>query len=426
MKMRVQPGGLSGTIRIPGSKSHTIRGLIIGMLADGESSLRSPLVSNDTMSCLRACEALGAEIRTQSDDVWRIHGTGGRPTAPDAPIDVGNSGTTLYLGLTAAALAEGETRFTGDEQIQRRSAGPLLQALRQLGAEARSETGDGCPPLTVRGPLHGGHAEIECPTSQYLSSLLIGCPLAEDDTTIHLPLLNEKPYVSMTLQWLDELGIRYEADEELSHFEIPGSQSYPTFTREIPGDFSSATFFLVAAAVGGSRLTLTRLDMEDVQGDKAVVGMLEEMGCVVSHEATSVIIEGPGRLEGATFDLNATPDALPAMAVAGAVADGSTRLVNVPQAREKETDRIAVMATELSKMGAQMEELPDGLVIQGGRLHGAVLDGHGDHRVVMALAVAGLVAEGETTIGSAESVAVTFPEFCRLLRHAGGDICVEQ
>jgi 3-phosphoshikimate 1-carboxyvinyltransferase len=230
----------------------------------------------------------------------------------------------------------------------------------------------------------------------------------------------------MTLQWLDELGVRYEADEEYSHFEVPGGQSYPAFTREIPGDFSSATFFLVAAAVTGSRLTLTRLDMADVQGDKAVVAMLAEMGCSVSKDCRSVTIEGPDRLQGVTLDLNATPDALPAMAVAGAVADGTTRLVNVPQAREKETDRIAVMAAELDKMGAKVEELPDGLVIHGGRLRGAVLDGHGDHRVVMALAVAGLVAEGATTVGSAESVSVTFPEFCRLLRHAGGDVCVEE
>jgi len=425
MRMRIHPGFVSGTVSIPGSKSHTIRGLIVGMLAEGQCRVKSPLVSNDTMSCLRACEALGAEIRAQSDEVWYINGTGGRPTAPAEPIDVGNSGTTLYLGLTAAALADGETRFTGDEQIQRRSAGPLLHALRQLGAEAHSLAGNDCPPLSVRGPLRGGHVGIECPTSQYLSSLLIGCPLAEADTAIDVPLLNEKPYVAMTLQWLDELGIEYVAQEDFSRFEVRGGQSYPAFSREIPGDFSSGTFFLVAAAVTGSRLRLTGLDMQDVQGDKAVVQMLKGMGCAVFNDAGGVTIEGPEQLEGATFDLNATPDALPAMAVAGAVARGTTQLLNVPQARQKETDRIAVMAAELGKMGAQVEELADGLLIRGGRLHGAQLNGHGDHRVVMALAVAGLVAEGETVVDSAESVDVTFPEFCGLLREAGADARME-
>jgi 3-phosphoshikimate 1-carboxyvinyltransferase len=207
---------------------------------------------------------------------------------------------------------------------------------------------------------------------------------------------------------------------------VPGGQRYPAFERAIPGDFSSATFFLAAAAVTGSELFLRGLDMSDTQGDKAVVGMMEAMGCTVRVERDGLRIAGPERLRGGTFDLNATPDALPAMAVAGSVAEGETRLVNVPQARIKETDRLSMMARELARLGAAVEELPDGLIIRGGGLRGADVSGHGDHRVVMALAVAGLAAEGETTVDTAEAAAVTFPEFADLLRQAGGCVSAEE
>jgi len=422
MDLIVRPGGLDGNVPIPGSKSHTIRGLIIGMLAGGVSRLGRPLRSSDTESCVRACRALGARVNTESDSEWTIEGTAGRPQASDRPIDVGNSGTTLFLAITAAALAEGKSELTGDEQIRVRSAAPLLSALRALGAMAYAVRGNGCAPLVVGGGLDGGRVRIECPTSQYLSGLLIGCPLAGDRTTIEVPLLNERPYAQMTLGWLDEMGIRYEAAEDLSRIEMPGGQSYAPFQKDVLADFSSATFFLAAAAVTGSRLFLRGLDVDDTQGDKAVVGMLKEMGCAVSAERGGISIEGPDELRGATFDLNATPDALPAMAVTGCLARGETRLINVPQARIKETDRIAVMARELSRMGADVEELPEGLIVRQSRLRGAEVDGHGDHRVVMALAVAALAAEGLTTIHTAEAVSVTFPDFVDLMRRAGAEI----
>ncbi len=422
MKFTIQPGTVNGSVTIPGSKSHTIRGLILGLLADGRSQLRRPLDSSDTQSCVRACRQLGAEISTEDDSVWTIEGTGGVPSAPAEPIDVGNSGTTLFLCMSAAAHCAGEAEFTGDEQTRRRDAGPLLDALAGLGATAYSRRENGCAPLVVGGGLQGGTVSIECPTSQYLSSLLVGSPLAKKETEIKVPLLHEKPYVQMTCQWLNELGIEYECSANLQRFAIPGGQSYAGFSRAIPGDFSSATFFLVAAAVTGGKLQLRGLDMEDSQGDKAVVGMLERMGCEVEITPTGLMVRGPKKLQGAEFDLNATPDALPAMAVAGAVAEGTTRLVNVPQARQKETDRLAVMARELGKMGAEVRELSDGLVITGGSLEGAAVRGHSDHRVIMALSVAGLVARGETTVDTAEAVSVTFPTFADLMRDAGAEL----
>ncbi len=419
MDLEVKPSTLSGTIEVPGSKSHAIRALVIGSLAEGRSVLHRPLRSSDTESCVRTCRALGARVVTDQEQRWEVHGTGGKPRAADGPVDVGNSGTTLFIAMTAAALADGTTEFTGDDQTRRRPAGPLLAALRALGATARSVGGNDCAPFVVGGGLRGGHVSIECPTSQYLSSLLIGCPLAEGDTTIEVPLLNERPYVEMTLGWLDQTGVTCTRNDDLSRFEIPGGQQYASFERAIPADFSSATFFLVAAAVTGSRIFLRGLDMEDTQGDKAVVGMLEEMGCEAQIEEDGIWFEGPAELHGASFDLNATPDAVAAMAVAGCVASGETRLLNVPQARAKETDRLAVMAEELRKLGGQVDELPDGLVLTGSRLRGAEVDGRSDHRVVMALAVAGLIAEGATTVRTAEAMSVTFPDFVDLMQQAG-------
>jgi len=426
MKLRVHPGKLSGEARVPGSKSHTIRGLILGMLAEGESCLLSPLESSDTQSCVHLCRAFGAEVDTSRPDCWKVIGTGGRPIAPAVPVDVGNSGTTLFLGMGAAALCEDLTELTGDDQTRRRSAAPLLAALDALGATAYSRAGNGCAPIVVGGGLRGGTVSIECPTSQYLSSLLIGCPLASGDTDIIVPLLHEKPYVGMTCRWLEELKVQIEAAEDLQEFHIAGGQSYAAFEKVIPADFSSATFFLTAAAVTGSELVLHGLDMSDTQGDKAVVGMLQRMGCEITADGNALRIKGPQQLKGCTFDLNATPDALPCMAVAGCVAEGETRLLNVPQARIKETDRLKSMAQELARMGGVVEELADGLVIRGGHLRGARVDGRADHRVIMALAVAGLAASGETVVATAEAVSVTFPEFPALMRGVGADLAMER
>ena len=415
----VHPSRLTGAVDIPGSKSHTIRALVFGLLGNGTSVIERPLDSSDTRSCLDMVRMLGADVEV-SDNEWIVTGTAGRPQVPNDVINVGNSGTSLYIGLGTAALAHGWSIFTGDSQIRSRPAEGLIASIRDLGGEAFSTRGNGRPPIAVRGPMKGGTTEIEAVTSQYLTSLLIASPLAEGDTFIRVPLLNEKPYVTMTLGWLDRLGIRYVNDSYTS-FSMPGGQLYPAFQFSIPADFSSATFFLVAAAITGSRITLLGLDWNDSQGDKQVATILADMGAVVEVDERAITIAG-GELRGGVFDLNAIPDALPALAVAACFAEGETRLVNVPQARLKETDRISVMREELSKMGADIEELPDGLIIRGSRLKGARVNGRGDHRAVMALAVAGMRAEGETVIETAESAAVTFPDFARLMGSIGANI----
>ena len=414
--LSVRKSKLSGSVRIPGSKSHTIRAVAIGALASGTSRVLDPLDSSDTRSAQDVYRGLGAQV-TPGDD-WLIEGVGGIPKVPESVLDVGNSGTTLYIAMGSAALVNGYSVLTGDEQIRARPAGPLLEALRGLGAEAFSTRGDGRPPLVIRGPIRGGRISLDgSKTSQYVTSLLINCPLARGDSEILVSNAVETPYIEMTLRWLDEQGIRYER-EGFERFVIPGGQSYRAFQKSIPGDFSSATFFLCAAAITGSELTLVGLDMDDSQADKAVVHMLAEMGAEVERLPDGVRIRG-GKLVGGEFDLGNTPDALPSMAVTACFAEGVTRLANVAQARLKETDRIKVMCEELGKMGGKVKELPDGLEITGSSLHSARVRGHGDHRVVMALAVAGLACEGVSEIDTAEAMSVTFPSFAELMHSAG-------
>jgi len=253
-----------------------------------------------------------------------------------------------------------------------------------------------------------------------LSALLINCPYADGQSVIRVPLLNEAPYVEITLDWLTRHGIEFEHDG-MREFRIPGEQRYRPVNRAIPADFSSATFFLGAGALEGNEIALRGLDMADTQGDKAVVDFVRKMGAQVEDEGDCIRVEARA-LEGCEIDLNATPDALPMLAVMGCFARGTTRLVNVPQARMKETDRIQVMDEELSKLGARVEQLEDGIVVHESELRGAEVDGHGDHRVVMALAVAGCSIPGTTVIRGADAAAVTFPEFADLMASLGADI----
>jgi 3-phosphoshikimate 1-carboxyvinyltransferase len=415
---------LQGELRIPGSKSHTIRAVAIASLANGESVVREPLESNDTLAAVAAYRALGASIECHADR-WLVEGTGGEVRVPEDVINVGNSGVTLRTALgSCALLRDGLAVLTGDEQIRRRPAGPLAASLNDLGASALSTRGTGSAPFVVRGRLRGGETSIEGSTSQYVTGLLINVPLADGDSLIRVLKLNEKPYVEMTVDWLRRQGIRLE-QEGLEEFRVPGGQTYRPVDRSIPADFSSATFFLGAGALEANEILVCGLDMTDTQGDKAVVDYLRQMGAeiVVGEEGIRV---RPGELVGCELDLNATPDALPTLAVLGCFARGTTRLVNVPQARIKETDRIAAMASELAKLGGRVEELEDGLIVHQRVLRGAEVDGYGDHRMVMALAVAGCAIPGTTVIHGAEAAAVTFPGFTDCMRGLGAVIEVVQ
>ena len=422
MDLIVNKSRLAGTVVIPGSKSHTIRAIAIASLAEGQSVISRPLISNDTLSAVNCFRCLGAEIDTGDDDQWKVCGTGGKVTTPKEAIDVGNSGTTLRVAVGSASLNDGTAPvvLTGDEQIRSRPIGPLLESLNDLGANCRSLKGDGKAPLEIGGKLKGGKTTIECYTSQYLSSLLLCAPLCEADTQIDVTLLNEPGYVQMTLDWLDKQGIEYE-NTNFERFVIKGNQRYKGFDCTIPADFSSATFFLCAAALVGDKVKLIGLDFSDSQPDKAVVDYLKQMGANIEIKGNSVTVTSSD-LVGVEIDMNKTPDALPAMAVTAAFARGQTRLINVAQARGKETDRIKCMAEELKKLGIKVEELADGLIISGSAPKAGRLNGRSDHRIVMALAVAGMAIEGQTSIDTAEAMSVTFPNFIDLMRGIGADI----
>jgi 3-phosphoshikimate 1-carboxyvinyltransferase len=422
MKLVSEKSRLKGSVAIPGSKSHTIRAVAIASLAGGQSIIHNPLESSDTMSAVACYRALGATIDTTDPMLWRVTGTNGKITPPKEIIDVGNSGTTLRIAIGSTALAPfGQTTtFTGDEQTQTRSVGPLLDSLNDLGAKCISLNNNGKVPVKIGGKLTGGKTAIAAYTSQYLTSLLLCTPLANEDTSIDVTMLNEPGYVQMTLDWLDKQQIEYE-NQQMRKFRIKGNQSYRAFESAVAADFSSATFFLCAAALVADEVTLLGLDFTDSQPDKAVVDYLRAMGVDITIEPNSVTIKA-SPLKGTEIDMNKTPDALPAMAVTAAFAEGTTRLLNVPQARSKETDRIKCMAEELKKMDVDVEELPDGLVIHGGKPRAAELHGRSDHRIVMALSLAGLCMDGECEIETAEAVNVTFPSYVELMQSIGANI----
>ena len=422
MKLVVQKSRLQGTATIPASKSHTIRAVAIASLAAGQSLIHNPLDSSDARAAVTCYRALGAHIDTSDPTLWKVTGTGGRIAVPEEIIDVGNSGTTLRVAMGSAALVKPGRKitFTGDEQIQTRPVGPLMDSLNDLGAKVVSLKNNGKAPVEITGRLAGGKTTIAASTSQYLSSLLLCAPLATHDTEINVTLLNEPGYVQMTLDWLDKQKIEYE-NQHMRRFTLRGNQSYKAYEAAVPADFSSATFFLCAAALVAEQVTLLGLDFSDSQPDKAVVDYLKAMGADITIGADSITVKA-SELKGTDIDMNQTPDALPAMAVTAAFAEGTTKLLNVPQARSKETDRIKCMADELKKMKVEVEELPDGLIIRPGKPMPAQLHGWADHRIVMALSLAGMVLEEPCVIDTAEAISVTFPGYVKLMKSIGAKL----
>ncbi|HUM82086.1 MAG TPA: 3-phosphoshikimate 1-carboxyvinyltransferase, partial [Methanothrix sp.] len=374
--------------------------------------------SADTRATISASQAFGAEIDIDED--VKIKGVADRPRTPEDVIDVLNSGTTLRFCSAVAALTEGAV-LTGDASIRSRPNGPLLSSLSDLGAQAFSIRNNGKAPLVVRGRMKGGTARLDgSVSSQFLSALLISAPLAEEETRIVIQgELKSRPYAEMTLDMLAEAGIRIEPGEQ--EFLVPGNQSFGLKGYTIPGDFSSASYPMAAAAVTGSEVTVKGV-LPSRQGDSAIIDILRRMGAEVSwdREKGDLMVRG-GELQAVDVDAGRTPDLVPTIAVLGALAKGKTTVFNAEHVRHKETDRLHAMAVELSRMGADIKERPDGLEITGGKLHGAKVHGHHDHRIVMALAVAGLVA-GDTEIDTAESVDVSYPGFFAQMKGLGAEV----
>ncbi len=419
MDLKVRPSLLNGSIAVSGSKSHTIRAVVCALAADGKSIVRAPLESADTRAALEAAKLFGAKV-TEYPGVWEIEGCGGKLQNPGKTVDMMNSGTGLRLMTGLAALQDFPVSFDGDESLRTRKMGSLLDALKNLGAKV--DCPNGRAPFTVQGPLKGGATTIDGTSSQFLSSLLFALPLVHGDTGISLEFLLEQPYVGITLDWLKAAGVEVTPDKEWLNWKIKGNQTYKALDRTIPADFSTAAFPLVAGMLSGKSVEIRNLDFNDPQGDKLVFEFARQMGAVITY-GKELTVNNSGVLKGVNLDLNSTPDALPILSVAAAFAQGTTRLGNVRQARFKETDRIAVMAKELAKLGVKVTELEDGLIIEGGNIHGGVVESYGDHRIAMAFAVAGtaLAPGEELIIRNAECAGVSYPDFIRDFKALGAD-----
>ena len=400
MNYQVKASTLRGDIVIPPSKSHTLRAILFASLAGGESIIHHPLDSPDATAMMRACELLGAKIQLQKNQII-ISGVAGKPRSPADVIDAGNSGIVLRFIAAVAALTSGDAVITGDDSIRtNRPIKPLLE-----------------------GPLQAGEAHLNGEDSQPVSALLIAAAFVSGATTIHVSNPGEKPWIDLTLDWFDRLGIKYER-KGYAKYQIFGGSRYAGFEYDIPGDFSSAAFSLVAALITRSELTLHHLDWNDSQGDKAIFSILEKMGAqfVIYPEKKCICVKKSERLKGITIDINDCIDALPILSVLACFAEGETRLTGAAIARAKECDRLSAMTQELQKMGAIISEMHDGLIIQGAPLHASTVESHNDHRVALSLAVAALATPGEITILNTNCITKSYPNFANNFQKIGANI----
>ncbi|NHN49569.1 3-phosphoshikimate 1-carboxyvinyltransferase [Halostella sp. JP-L12] len=431
MDVTVSESTVAGAARAPPSKSYTHRAILAAGYADG-ALVHDPLRSADTRATMRAVEAFGGTVEDSGDDL-AITGFAGRPYVPDDVVDCANSGTTMRLVTAAAALADGATVITGDDSLRSRPQGPLLDAIEDLGGRAESTRGNGQAPLVVGGPLSGGEVSIPGDvSSQYITALLMAGAVTDEGIDVDLETeLKSAPYVDITLEVLDDFGV--DAEKTDDGFSVAGGQSYDAGGQSydaggeyhVPGDFSSMSYLLAAGAVAAGDDLRVEGAHPSAQGDSAIVGILEDMGASVDWDREEgVITVERSDLVGTTVDVGDTPDLLPTVAAVGAIADGVTEIENCEHVRYKETDRVSAMAEELEKLGAEVSEEEDTLTIHGGDsdLVGARVDGRADHRVVMSLAVAGLVADGETTIEGGEHVDVSFPDFFDVLYDLGASV----
>ncbi len=436
MDATIRRSSIRGVARAPPSKSYTHRAILAAGYAEG-ALVHDPLDSADPRATARAVKAFGGDV-SESDGRFEVEGFAGRPAVPADVIDCANSGTTMRLVTATAALADGITVLTGDGSLRSRPQGPLLDAITQLGGRAESTRRNGQAPLVIEGPISGGRVSIPGDvSSQYITALLMAGAVTETGIEIDLETeLKSAPYVDVTLEVLEDFGVEAEPiDAEdgtvrsagASGFRVPGGQSYEPADGEyhVPGDFSSISYLLAAGVLAAEEGLTIRGAQPSAQGDTAIVDVVERMGGDVEWDRESGVIEASrSDLSGVEIDVGDTPDLLPTIATLGAVADGETRITNCEHVRYKETDRVSAMATELEKLGASVTEREDELVVHGGdsELSGTVVEGHDDHRIVMALSVAGLVTEGATTVRGAEHVDVSFPDFFEVLYDLGATI----
>ena len=392
---------IGGVVKAPPSKSYSHRAVILASLAKGTSKLYDMLYSEDTLASIRVCKALGAQIN-RTDDCLEVVGTGGRlHNSSKEPIDLANSGTTLRLMTSVAALSDNEVTLTGDESLQTRPMGLLMNALWPLGIETESLKDNEKAPILIK-PLYV------------------------------LPEFKSKPYVNMTLDIMRKFGVKTLKGYYLKHetcdkehqscrideFKVK-KQDYVACDYTVEGDYSSASYLLALIAINGGKAKIKNLFRDSKQGDKVILDILQKMGATIVRGEDYVEIGSVGNLKAIDVDLSNAPDLLITVAVLAAMAEGTTNITGVAHARVKETDRIDTTCRELEKLGCKLVEREDGMSITGGVSSG-IVDSHGDHRLAMAFSLIGLKNDIEITNG--EVFDVSFPNFIESMAELGFEL----
>ena len=419
MEIRIQRAPLiEADIEVPGDKSISHRSAMFAALSDGACRLRNYLPGEDCLGTLRVLRQLGVTIESLSPTEHIVHGLRGRFSEPQDDLDCGNSGTTMRLMSGLLAAQPFRCRLTGDASLSRRPMRRIMEPLEQMGAVFEAEGEGGCPPLVIRGTagLRPLAYRLPVPSAQVKSAILLAGLFADGVTTVDQPV----PTRDHTERLLEYFGV--PVTREGTSVSVRGGTLPRARDVDVPGDVSSAAFWLVAAATQpGSSVRVRNLGLNPTR--TGILAVLLRMGAKLREEEQT---RGPGepcgRIEIVGRSLRGTEiggaeipnviDELPVLAVAGALAGGTTVIKDAAELRVKESDRLAVVARHLTAMGADVTEHPDGLEIRGGRpLHGARLESHGDHRIAMAFAIAGLFAEGETVIENASCVETSYPGF---------------
>ena len=438
MKLKVKNiSKIGGVVKAPPSKSYSHRAVILASLAKGTSKLYDMLYSEDTLASIRVCKALGAKIN-KTDDYLEVVGTGGKlHNSSTEPINLANSGTTLRLMTSISALSDNEVILTGDESLQTRPMGLLMDALMPLGIETESLNDNEKAPILIKPGYVGGETNIYGNvSSQYISSIIISSPLSDKGVTLYvLPEFKSKPYVNMTLDIMRKFGVKslrgyylkHEAcDKEhqscrIDEFKVK-KQDYVACDYTVEGDYSSASYLLALIAINGGKAKIKNLFRDSKQGDKYILDILQKMGATIIRGEDYVEIASNGDLKAIDVNLSNAPDLLITVAVLAAMAEGTTNITGVAHARVKETDRIDTTCRELEKLGCKLVEHEDGMSITGGVSSG-VVDSHGDHRLAMAFSLIGLKHDIEITNG--EVFDVSFPNFIEAMAELGFELELE-
>ncbi len=420
MKCKIEKSELSGTISCPPNKSYTHRAIFLASLAKGKSTIRNVLLSRDTLATINACKIFGAKI--ESHDSTLIIQNTGEVSPIGTEIDASNSGTTIRISAAIASLSDTKITLTGDSSLRKRPMQPLLDSLEKLGAKCTST--NGTPPITVKGRIRGGDASISgSVSSQFISALLIAAPKTESGVTLQIEEdLVSKPYLDATIAVMKEFGVNVNTIIPYKKYNIP-KQNYKPIDFTVPPDFSSIALLLSAAVLVGKDMTIVAPIGNLPQGDKVMLSFLEKLGAKIIVNDT-IKVQPPHLLTGGRFDLSNTPDLLPPMAILSLKASQPIELYNVKHARFKETDRIDILAKELSKLGVNVTEKEDGLILEAPRVvKKAELDSADDHRLFMAFCIAGMFVDG-CTVTDPESVDVSYPTFIDDMIRIGAKILV--